>query len=369
MKLPVFHIFLGILFTISLNAQHAAEGENIIPNPGFELYSSTPIGWFYKGSHFTSVMKYWCSATSASPDVFGPKVRVPTHWAAKGFGDQHSRQGKSMVGITAYGCENGKPHCREYIEIQLKEPLVIGQVYHAEFWTTHLSRSLRVNNLGMYFSKDKLNEATDVIIDASPQILAKEIINAPNGQWVKISGEFTATTEAEYLTVGNFFPDSLSNIRSVGANQLNYAYYYIDDILVYKKKPIIDVPLKDDDLSKITIEEGLMVTLKDIFFDTDKAELLPRSFIELDKLVRIMMKHPNMAIEIAGHTDNRGGDQYNIVLSKKRAKAVVDYLTSHGIVPERTRYQGFGSNQPIAGNDSEAGRQLNRRVTFLVLQK
>jgi len=112
--------------------------ENIVPNPGFESYSGTPIGWFYKGKHFTDVMKYWDSATSASPDVFGPKVRVPAHWAAKGFGKQSAHLGKSMAGITAYGCEEGKPHCREYIQIQLEEPLVIGQGYYAEFYVSHL---------------------------------------------------------------------------------------------------------------------------------------------------------------------------------------------------------------------------------------
>jgi len=368
MKSPFFHIFLLLLISFSLSAQKAPLSPNIIPNPGFEKYSSTPIGWFYNGKHFTSVMKYWFSATTASPDVFGPKVRVPTQWAAKGFGDQEARSGQSMVGITTYGCENGKPHCREYIEIRLKEPLVIGQRYYAEFWTTHLPRSLRANNIGMHFSKEKQHEGIDAMLNVEPQVLARNIVEA-EGRWVKVYGEFTATAEAEFLTIGNFFPDSLAKTKSAGANQLNYSYYYIDDILVKKKQPLLPVPVKDDDLSNITITEGLLVTLKDIFFDTDKAELLPRSFIELDKLVQLMKKHPDMAIEIAGHTDDRGGDRYNIALSKRRARSVVDYLLEHGIQSKRTRFQGYGSNQPIAGNDTEAGRQQNRRVTFLVLQK
>jgi len=351
-----------------LQAQQDAQTGNIIPNPGFEQYSSTPIGWFYKGSHFTSVMKYWFSATTASPDVFGPKVRVPSQWAAKGFGEQTARSGQSMVGVTTYGCENGKPHCREYIEIRLSEPLVIGQRYYAEFWTTHLSRSLRANNLGMYFSEEKQQEGIDALLTVKPQVLKTTVIEA-QGRWVKVSGEFEATTEAEFLTIGNFFPDSLAKTKSAGANQLNYAYYYIDDILVEKKQPLIPVPVKADDLSNINITEGLLVTLKDIFFDTDKAELLPRSFVELDKLVFLMNKNPEMVIEIAGHTDDRGGDRYNIALSKRRARSVADYLMQKGIQAKRTRFQGYGSNQPISKNNTEAGRQLNRRVTFLVIQK
>lgn len=368
MKRPVFQILLLLIISFSLHAQEASGPSNIIPNPGFEKYSSTPIGWFYRGSHFTSVMKYWFSATTASPDVFGPRVRVPAQWAAKGFGDQTARSGESMVGITTYGCENGKPHCREYIEIRLSEPLVIGQRYHAEFWTTHLSRSLRANNLGMYFSKEKQQEGIDAQLRVKPQILAMDIIEA-SGKWVKVSGEFTATTEAEFLTIGNFFSDSLSKIKPAGANQLNYGYYYIDDILVEKKRPILPVPVKEDDLANITITEGLLVILKDIFFDTDQSELLPRSFVELDKLVYLMKKHPEMAIEVAGHTDDRGGETYNIALSKRRARSVIDYLLENGIQAKRTTFKGFGSSQPISKNETDAGRQLNRRVTFLVLRK
>jgi OmpA-OmpF porin, OOP family len=368
MRPVIRHIPYFLLLPFVLFGQEAELADNIIPNPGFEKYSSTPIGWFYNGNHFSSVMKYWFSATTASPDVFGPKVRVPAQWAAKGFGEQEARSGESMIGITTYGCENGKPHCREYIEIQLKEPLVIGQQYYAEFWTTHLPRSLRVNNLGMHFSVEKLQKGMDVLLDVQPQVLALEVVDAP-GKWVKISGEFTATSEGEFLTIGNFFFDPMTKIKTDGANHLNFAYYYIDDVLLRKKHPIIPVPVKEDDLSNITITEGMLYTLKDIFFDTDRSELLPRSYIELDKLVALMKKHPNMVIEVNGHTDDRGGERYNMALSKKRARSVVDYLMEKGIAAKRTQFEGFGSTQPLATNDTEAGRQLNRRVTFLVLQK
>ena len=343
--------------------------ENIVPNPGFEKYSSTPIGWFYKGSHFTSVMKYWSSATSASPDVFGPKVRVPAHWASKGFGEQSARSGKSMIGVTAYGCDDGKPHCREYVQIQLAEPLVKGQKYYAEFWVTHLPRSLQVNNLGIYFSDTPFKEITDVVIDAVPQIKSNNVIVAPPNNWQKVSGSFIASSEASYLVIGNFYHDSLTTVQGQSANNLNYAYYYIDDVQLKKQKPILHVPIKKDDLSRITIEEGKVVQLKDIFFDTNKAELLPRSNIELKKLLQLMNKNSTMVIEISGHTDSRGDTDYNLTLSDKRAKAVFDYLYKNGISIERIRSTGYGSAKPIAANENDMGRQLNRRVEFLILKK
>ena len=118
---------------------------NLVPNPGFELFKVQPIGWFYKGSHFGDVVKYWQSATTASPDAYSPKTRVPDSWAEKGFGLARAHGGKNMAGITVYGCVHGKPHCREYIEIQLSEPLVAGQDYWAEMWVSHLPQSLRTN--------------------------------------------------------------------------------------------------------------------------------------------------------------------------------------------------------------------------------
>ena len=362
-------ILLLLLMTCLVTAQTATAQLNIVPNPGFEKYSSTPIGWFYKGAHFTSVMKYWSSPTSASPDVFGPRVRVPAHWASKGFGEQSARSGKSMVGLTAYGCDEGKPHCREYIQIQLAEPLVKGQKYYVEFWVTHLSRSLQVNNLGAYFSDTPFKEIIDVVIDAAPQIKADQVVSASPNNWKKISGSFEANSEASYLVIGNFYPDSLTKVQRYNSNSLNYAYYYVDDVQLRKEQPILAVPIKDDDLTRITIEEGKVVQLKNIFFDTNKAELLPRSNIELKKLLQLMNDNPTMVIEISGHTDSRGDTDYNLALSAKRAKAVFDYLIANGIGNERIRSAGYGSAKAIASNEDDLGRQMNRRVEFLILKK
>jgi len=95
-------LFLYLFLSVSLTGQQepAKEMANIFPNPGFERYSGIPLGWFYKGKHFTDVMKYWNAPTGASPDIFGPKVRIPKHWAEKGFGKQPPRSGNSMVGLT-----------------------------------------------------------------------------------------------------------------------------------------------------------------------------------------------------------------------------------------------------------------------------
>ncbi|GJM31120.1 MAG: hypothetical protein DHS20C18_01210 [Saprospiraceae bacterium] len=365
-------VIVGLCLSLSVFAQ-APQGfeyqPNLIPNPGFEVYSAPPIGWFYNGQHFTKVMKYWSSATAASPDVFGPRVRVPAHWEEKDFGKQKPHNGSSMVGITLYGCEEGKSHCREYIQIELMEPLVVGQDYYTEFWVSHLPRSLQINNLGLYCSTEMVSLKTDDLLTFTPQVNTKDIVDCKNNSWVKIAGHFQATTTANYLLIGNFYPDSLTSKRITAENCLPYAYYYIDDVSLRKKEPILPVPVSEDDLTLIKVEEGKLIRLKDIFFETDQAELLPRSYIELRKLLHIMKEHPNMIIQINGHTDIRGDDQYNQDLSERRAKTVVQFLNENGIDPQRTLYRGYGSTLPIAANTSEKGRQLNRRVEFLILKK
>ncbi len=352
-------------------AQSSAEipGENIVPNPSFEDYSGTPIGWFYKGMHFTNLMKFWSSPTGASPDAFGPEIRVPAHWADKGFGQQKPHSGESMIGLTLYGCDNGKPHCREYVQIQLAEPLVLGQKYYFEFWTSRLPRSLEINNLGAYFTKESISIKTDELLVHQPKIHAQKIIEAPNKNWTRVAGTFTANTEDDYLLIGNFFDDKNTEVTGIDRpDALPYAYYYIDDVLLRKEEPYLDVPIKEDDIRKVPLAVGSKFQLKNIYFDTDKFELLPQSFLEMKNLLNIMHEHPKMIIEVIGHTDSIGRHNYNLYLSRKRAKAVVRYLNENGISKTRTRYKGIGDTEPLDSNDTEKGRKRNRRVEVLILK-
>ncbi|MCR9286795.1 MAG: OmpA family protein [Bacteroidetes bacterium] len=369
MKRLVRLIFLLCPFFLVAQSSSDAALQNIVPNSSFEAYSGPPIGWFYRGDHYSQVMKYWSAATIASPDVFGPRVRVPSHWAKKGFGEQSPRTGHSMSGITVYGCVEGKPHCREYIQIQLSEPLVTGQRYYVEMWVNHLPRSLRSNNLGFYFSEKKVSELTDQVLDFEPQFYSEKIIDCTETNWQRVAGRFIAEAEAEFLLIGNFFPDTLTKTQVNRKDSLKFAYYYIEDVLVKKVPPILPIPVKEDDLTKLNLEEGMIVTLQNIHFEFDHWELHPRSFIELKKLLKIMRDNPSLVIELRGHTDDKGSNDYNFDLSEKRASSVVQYLKENGIGEHRTRYRGFGSNQPIAPNDTKEGRRENRRVEFLVIQK
>ncbi len=117
------------------------------------------------------------------------------------------------------------------------------------------------------------------------------------------------------------------------------------------------------------IDVGSKIVLRNIFFDFDKATLRKESTAELENLLEIMQEMPKLKIEISGHTDNKGSAEYNKSLSAKRAKAVVDYLIAKGIDASRMRSAGYGKDRPMATNDTDEGRQLNRRTEFEIIGK
>ncbi|RKZ30315.1 hypothetical protein DRQ33_07970 [bacterium] len=116
------------------------------------------------------------------------------------------------------------------------------------------------------------------------------------------------------------------------------------------------------------VEIGSQIVLKNIFFEFDKAELLPESIGELNRLLNLMKENPQIKVEIAGHTDSVGTQQYNKQLSLERAESVKDWLIDHGIDEWRIETKGFGESEPVADNSSEEGRAKNRRVTFTVTE-
>lgn len=123
------------------------------------------------------------------------------------------------------------------------------------------------------------------------------------------------------------------------------------------------------DLYLVPIEIGQTVRLQNIFFDHNKAILRPESFPELERVVKLMNDNKSMKIEVAGHTDSDGSDEFNQKLSDNRAKAVMEYLVQKNISQSRVVYKGYGESKPIATNDTDEGKQLNRRVEFTVLEK
>jgi outer membrane protein OmpA-like peptidoglycan-associated protein len=124
------------------------------------------------------------------------------------------------------------------------------------------------------------------------------------------------------------------------------------------------------DLYLVPIEKGITVELKNIFFDRKMATLQPASYAELRRLVQLMNDNPSLKIQISGHTDAMGKDADNLTLSNDRAQSVRTYLITEGSIDaSRLKAVGYGETKPVATNDTEEGRALNRRVELTILEK
>ncbi|PKP23122.1 MAG: hypothetical protein CVU05_00940 [Bacteroidetes bacterium HGW-Bacteroidetes-21] len=134
----------------------------------------------------------------------------------------------------------------------------------------------------------------------------------------------------------------------------------------------IDIPVEIGKYTydlQIKFEPEKVFTLKDVFFDTGKSTLKPESSPALNELVGLLKAKPTMKIEIAGHTDSDGEDETNIKLSQGRANAVMNYLINKGIASSRLTAKGYGETQPVAGNDTESGKQQNRRTEVRIISE
>lgn len=112
-------------------------------------------------------------------------------------------------------------------------------------------------------------------------------------------------------------------------------------------------------------KRGMVMTLSDVLFDTGKATLKPGADLALNRLGDFMKQNPDMRLIVEGHTDSRGSDEYNQELSRSRAQAVSDALASRGVSSGRVQVVGRGEGYPVASNDTNAGRQQNRRVEII----
>jgi len=136
----------------------------------------------------------------------------------------------------------------------------------------------------------------------------------------------------------------------------------------------VDIPIgeyyelsKDIKLKPLTV--GSVAVLKNVFFDSNKSELRKESFGELGRFAELLKENPDLYVEITGHTDNVGDNALNLKLSDERAKSVVKYLVSKGVNASRLYPVGYGEDFPVATNDTDEGKQLNRRTELIITEK
>lgn len=218
---------------------------------------------------------------------------------------------------------------------------------------------------GNYTPAKKMKFATGKIVDAT----TNQPIQATIDVFSVEKNEMVFRSVSDKKT-GDFIACVPEN-EEYGVNVSKKGYLFYSDNFAAKEK----MTLKKADLSKSDkveldkIEVGKKMTLRNIFFDFDKATLKKQSNIELNHVVQFMKENPTVRIELSGHTDAKGSAEYNMTLSNERAKAAMEYLAKKGVPRERMEYKGYGKTQPVADNKTDAGRALNRRTEIKIIAK
>lgn len=363
--------------------------QNLVPNSSFEEFKKCPE----KEGQFNKNVIKWKSANKASPDFFNScSTNKITNTVSNCDGTQSPHQGNAYGGIVVY---HEIQNFREYIQCKLTEPLKAKQIYCCSFYVNLADKSGKyTDKIGMFLSKKRIRARNKLVIEKNPQIRNKNGLYLDNKKvWTLICDTFQARGGEQYVTIGNFFNDNNTSIKIVDDikalkkkypssyynDAVDNAYYYIDDVSVIeifnarecnciqkKKDSVLVVNQTKPQLDTIAPQLGESIILKDLVFETNKSEILPTSYNELNKVADYLNKKLEYKIELAGHTDNIGKEEDNQKLSEARAKAIADYLLSRGISKERISYKGYGSIKPLTTNDTEEGRLQNRRVEFII---
>jgi OmpA-OmpF porin, OOP family len=356
---------LSLLPTVSLS-------QNLVPNPSFEEYFSCPGSYNY--STDGKLAPGWFSPTTGTPDLFNQCSRgeagVPTNWA----GNSKAYTGKGYAGIFVYLTAN--PNYREYLQTELTKPLEKGGQYYVEFYFKLSSNSkFSIDRIGFLLSDSAHWAKMDKLYPVKPtyELVMATPYNRSTGLWNKCSFTLEARGGERFLTIGNFSSNSktrsykmtFSKAKEAMLNQA--AYFYIDDVKVAdlsETQP--EKPITIAGYPEIKLNETYV--LKNISFEFDSYQLVGTSFEELDKWHAFIKAHPNWKIQLTGHTDERGTDEYNLKLSLQRVQSVADYLIQKGIVAGSITIRGEGKKRPLSLGKDEAAHALNRRVEIKFLE-
>lgn len=225
-------------------------------------------------------------------------------------------------------------------------------------------------SLDVPYKSDYQEISRDIILRAKVAHLYGFVVNEKDEP---LSAQIEVIDNHNNQVVGKFESDASGKFRVTVPTGKNYAVVVNKTGYLFQSvnATIPDTADYEKDLGKIVLQKmdiGKKIVLNNIFFDFNKATISPESVAELDRALKMMNEIKSLQIEISGHTDNVGTESYNLKLSEQRAKAVVAHLVSKGIDKKRLTYKGYGYSQPVATNDTEEGRQLNRRTEFKILK-
>lgn len=305
---------------------------------------------------------YWYSPTKATPDLINIKIN-DYPWLQNNINKPFF--GDNMLGLRLTDLQNSH---REYIAIKLQEPIIKISKYRISLQISrNCSFDYESNNFGFLFTNDSIiNE--NIANTYFPQINIDSLITSIN--WVHICDTLIISKPYKYLVLGNFHRNSetkytktqncrilemYNNFPSFNLENTFCAYYFIDNL---------EITCLDSNYFENTLSSTYI--LNDLAFDINNYHL--KNTMILNEIIEQLKKYNNIKLEISGHTDNSGDEMANQALSENRAKAVYEYLVSKGVDSNRLAFKGYGSTIPIADNQTNEGREKNRRVEIKILE-
>ena len=395
MSIGKYILFLLIHIVIISNAQQL----NLSLNGSFEEFYFLPQNFTEVKQKNTEFIPKWYFLST--PDYFNKLNKCKVVGIPRNFAGSVTPQNcRACVGLILRSDPVNytlSPKYSEHIQNELSDTLHKGQLYCVRMYVSLAENSgFASDALGIYFSRNRISfRQKDDVLLYNPQI-----DNIPGNlllvkdEWMIYSGIYKANGGERFMTIGNFkkIEDTrMMRLRSKLRQRMHFfSYYYIDNVQVrhitdtseclcstisktldtsfvnrtYISEDSLNFVAKNHYFGDIIYDKYFV--LNNVYFDFDKYSLLPQSFCELDSLYSILSGIKNFKVIIQGHTDSMGTAQYNTVLSENRARAVASYLVQKGINPDYVTFIGYGASKPVAGNSTPDGRQLNRRVEFVI---
>lgn len=357
-------VFLACFFPLGVLAQ------NLIPNPGFELYRNCPrhLG------NFKDDVALWTTPTDGSTDYFhlcSQHMGTPENFN----GAQYTLEGNGYAGFYAFAPGD----YREYLQVKLKSPLRKGMSYLLSFHVSLAERSdFAIRDFGVLFSSAALSLNTKKALTRGKRYSIRgntynyqEISSAgfinDTSRWIRVETEIQANGSEHYLILGNFRSNKETRTHETRRYSNKGAYYYIDQVeLREHPEPNLVADLSRRDMDQGGFRLDSLQVFRSLLFEFDTYRLSGSGKEELKSLYGFLVTDPTLELHLGGHTDVTGTAQYNQRLSERRCEAVVSYLNGLGMPTSRIRWQGYGASQPVASNNTEAGRSRNRRVEFVI---
>lgn len=371
--------------------------ENFVPNPGFEISYGCP------GAREEMQYCYGWRVMENTPDFFHECGTGTASVPNNGLGYQKPHDGRAYGGFWCYLPKNGD--YREFISMELQWPLEKGEVYCLSMWVSlsDLSQAA-LYDMQMLPSRSIKGIPSSLPSD-DPRVVkltdGDRLLNDREG-WTKVNALFVANGGERVLTIGNFRKNHdpkivIEDIELEPKKQYGVSsYYYVDDVVLCRKdagiadcspglvtqivadpdNPLIFAgklpapdPVVEDTVSVVEWQAGDTLTLEHFLFAFDAAELESEALPLLDTLAAYLERHPELIIEITGHTDDKGTEAYNLKLSENRAATVSGYIETKGIAGSRIHSNGVGETEPLTPNDDEGSRTRNRRVEIRFLEE